>query len=139
MLYCGRNSEHEYILQGQQIKAADNFFDLGIWFSVDGGFSSMISLFKICVKLSSSIFTISHTFLCWSNKIFDCYILLGPSDQEDSCATCGQNSQFCPGHIGHISLPLPVYNPILFRLLLQVKFIYYSQNLHEYLLMVFVR
>ncbi|XP_023931746.1 DNA-directed RNA polymerase I subunit RPA1-like, partial [Lingula anatina] len=45
---------------------------------------------------------------------------LGPQDRDDQCETCGQMSQWCPGHIGHISLPLPVYNPVFFKNLFQI-------------------
>lgn len=33
---------------------------------------------------------------------------------NNSCATCGLDDRFCPGHIGHIELPVPVYNPLFF-------------------------
>lgn len=39
---------------------------------------------------------------------------LGPSDKQDLCGTCGLNYVHCPGHFGHISLPLPVYHPVFF-------------------------
>ncbi|KAH3675120.1 hypothetical protein WICMUC_002776 [Wickerhamomyces mucosus] len=31
------------------------------------------------------------------------------------CATCGLDDKFCPGHQGHIELPIPVYNPLFFN------------------------
>lgn len=31
------------------------------------------------------------------------------------CATCGLDEKFCPGHMGHIDLPVPVYNPMFFN------------------------
>ncbi|XP_021350780.1 DNA-directed RNA polymerase I subunit RPA1-like [Mizuhopecten yessoensis] len=45
---------------------------------------------------------------------------LGPTDRDDVCGTCGQNFVHCPGHMGHIVLPLPVYNPVYFSTLYQV-------------------
>lgn len=39
---------------------------------------------------------------------------LGPSNKQDLCGTCGLNYVHCPGHMGHISLPLPVYHPMFF-------------------------
>lgn len=37
------------------------------------------------------------------------------------CSTCHLDHNHCPGHVGHIALPIPVYNPLffdqLFRLL----------------------
>ncbi|KAH3683394.1 hypothetical protein WICPIJ_005613 [Wickerhamomyces pijperi] len=31
------------------------------------------------------------------------------------CATCGLDDKHCPGHQGHIELPVPVYNPLFFN------------------------
>ncbi|ODV76905.1 putative DNA-directed RNA polymerase I 190 kda polypeptide largest subunit [Suhomyces tanzawaensis NRRL Y-17324] len=31
------------------------------------------------------------------------------------CTTCGLDEKFCPGHMGHIELPVPVYNPLFFN------------------------
>ena len=42
---------------------------------------------------------------------------LGPLENNESCATCGLTAAFCPGHFGHIQLPLIVYNPVTFNLL----------------------
>ncbi|DAZ96934.1 TPA: hypothetical protein N0F65_012037 [Lagenidium giganteum] len=39
---------------------------------------------------------------------------LGPVDFNVICPTCHQTQKECPGHIGHIELPVPVYNPVLF-------------------------
>lgn len=39
---------------------------------------------------------------------------LGPSNKHDICGTCGLNYIQCPGHLGHITLPLPVYHPVFF-------------------------
>lgn len=30
------------------------------------------------------------------------------------CFTCHQDFNNCPGHLGHVELPLPVYNPLFF-------------------------
>ena len=45
---------------------------------------------------------------------------LGPSDKFDLCGTCGLNYVHCPGHMGHIALPLPVYHPVFFMSLYQL-------------------
>ncbi|KAF8423226.1 RNA polymerase Rpb1 [Tirmania nivea] len=40
---------------------------------------------------------------------------LGASkDLGTSCSTCNLDYKFCPGHMGHIALPVPVYHPIFF-------------------------
>lgn len=31
------------------------------------------------------------------------------------CTTCRLNQSSCPGHFGHIELPVPVFNPLLFK------------------------
>ncbi|KAM5193373.1 DNA-directed RNA polymerase I subunit RPA1 [Mantella aurantiaca] len=46
------------------------------------------------------------------NGLYD--LALGPSDNKEACATCAQDFRNCPGHLGHIELPLTVYNPLLF-------------------------
>ena len=42
---------------------------------------------------------------------------LGPVDAHVTCPTCSLDHQECPGHIGHIELATPVYNPLLFPLM----------------------
>lgn len=34
---------------------------------------------------------------------------------KNLCSTCGLNELYCPGHQGHIELPVPVYNPLFFN------------------------
>uniref|UniRef100_A0A3P9N1Q4 DNA-directed RNA polymerase subunit n=1 Tax=Poecilia reticulata TaxID=8081 RepID=A0A3P9N1Q4_POERE len=47
------------------------------------------------------------------NSLYD--LALGPTDiKEVICSTCCQDFNNCPGHFGHIELPLPVYNPLFF-------------------------
>ena len=38
---------------------------------------------------------------------------VSPYDKFAKCVTCGQEGLTCPGHMGHIELLLPVYNPFL--------------------------
>lgn len=45
---------------------------------------------------------------------------LGPVDKQDVCGTCGLNFVHCPGHMGHIELPIPVFNPVFFKIMLKV-------------------
>lgn len=45
---------------------------------------------------------------------------LGPVDKDGRCGTCGLGSFQCPGHFGHIDLPVPVYNPMTFGQLFSV-------------------
>lgn len=45
---------------------------------------------------------------------------LGPCDKSDLCGTCSLNYVHCPGHMGHLPLPLPVYHPLFFLSLYQL-------------------
>ncbi|KJE89112.1 RNA polymerase I largest subunit [Capsaspora owczarzaki ATCC 30864] len=45
---------------------------------------------------------------------------LGPIDSDATCRTCNLASTHCPGHVGHIELALPVYNPIFFKDMFQL-------------------
>ena len=47
-----------------------------------------------------------------SGGLYD--VALGPGDKLELCGTCGLNYVHCPGHMGHIQLPLPVYHPVFF-------------------------
>ncbi|KAG8591164.1 hypothetical protein GDO81_000070 [Engystomops pustulosus] len=50
------------------------------------------------------------------NGLYD--LALGPGDSNEVCGTCTQGFSHCPGHFGHIDLPLTVYNPMLFTKLI---------------------
>lgn len=39
---------------------------------------------------------------------------LGPYQKTQICATCSQDHFNCPGHYGHIEVPIPAYNPMFF-------------------------
>ncbi|KAI8137047.1 hypothetical protein BJV82DRAFT_675210 [Fennellomyces sp. T-0311] len=39
---------------------------------------------------------------------------LGPMNKGHICGTCSQDHFNCPGHFGHIELPVPTYNPMFF-------------------------
>jgi len=48
-------------------------------------------------------------------------LALGPTSREQgSCRTCGLSNGQCPGHVGHIELAVPVYNPIVFPTMFKV-------------------
>ena len=42
---------------------------------------------------------------------------MGPYSDRDrmACGTCHQSAEHCPGHIGHIELPLPVINSLFYQ------------------------
>lgn len=39
----------------------------------------------------------------------------GALERDEVCDTCSLSQLHCPGHIGHIPLPLPAFNPVYFR------------------------
>uniref|UniRef100_A0A5K3EH83 DNA-directed RNA polymerase subunit n=2 Tax=Mesocestoides corti TaxID=53468 RepID=A0A5K3EH83_MESCO len=45
---------------------------------------------------------------------------LGPCNEKDICAHCGLGYVQCPGHMGHIEFFKPVYNPLLFDLVVRL-------------------
>ncbi|GMM55856.1 DNA-directed RNA polymerase I core subunit [Maudiozyma humilis] len=47
-----------------------------------------------------------------SNGLYD--LALG-AFLRNLCTTCGLDEKFCPGHLGHIELPVPCYNPLFFN------------------------
>uniref|UniRef100_A0A4W3IH92 DNA-directed RNA polymerase subunit n=1 Tax=Callorhinchus milii TaxID=7868 RepID=A0A4W3IH92_CALMI len=54
------------------------------------------------------------------NGLYD--LALGPGDSKEVCGTCAQDYNNCPGHLGHIELPLTVYNPVFFdKLYLMIR------------------
>ncbi|XP_051865519.1 DNA-directed RNA polymerase I subunit RPA1 [Pristis pectinata] len=55
-----------------------------------------------------------------TNGLYD--LALGPADSREVCGTCAQDFTNCPGHVGHIDLPLTVYNPLFFdKLYLMIR------------------
>jgi len=54
-----------------------------------------------------------------TNGLYD--PLMGPwSIQAGLCSTCHLNSEHCPGHYGHIELPLPVFHPMFQRNVIKI-------------------
>lgn len=40
---------------------------------------------------------------------------VSPFDHKSTCPTCGMTMVHCPGHVGHIQLSAPIYNPFLMK------------------------
>ncbi|CAM6104025.1 unnamed protein product [Calypogeia fissa] len=47
-------------------------------------------------------------------------LALGPLERYGNCKTCGVTAMQCPGHSGHIDLMLPVYNPLVFNIMVKI-------------------
>lgn len=45
---------------------------------------------------------------------------LGPQERNETCTTCGLLGQHCPGHVGHIELPVRVFHPLFFNTMFQL-------------------
>ena len=46
-----------------------------------------------------------------SGSLYD--IRMGPVYRDERCGTCSNKLDGCPGHFGHIELPMPVINPLI--------------------------
>ena len=46
---------------------------------------------------------------------------IGPDGNYEVCETCSLSFEHCPGHMGNIPLPMPVYNPITFDTMYKVR------------------
>lgn len=60
----------------------------------------------------------STSYVCVCSGVYDS--ALGPTDYKSLCPTCGLKFGECPGHMGHINLSVPVYNPTLFTILFKL-------------------
>ncbi|KAJ3587391.1 hypothetical protein NHX12_010989 [Muraenolepis orangiensis] len=80
--------------------------------SLSFGMYSAEEIRKLSVKPITNIMFFDNMGNVSVNGLYD--LALGPSDSKEVCATCCQSFNNCPGHFGHIDLPLPVYNPLLF-------------------------
>ena len=47
-------------------------------------------------------------------------VAYGSCDSKEVCSTCYETSRTCTGHLGHIELPVPVYNPLFFKVWLWI-------------------
>ncbi|CAL8264335.1 unnamed protein product [Lota lota] len=80
--------------------------------SLSFGMYSAEEIRKLSVKAVTNLVFFDNVGNVSVNGLYD--LAMGPSDIKEVCATCCQNFQNCPGHFGHVDLPLPVYNPMLF-------------------------
>lgn len=67
---------------------------------------------KLSVKTITNPQLLDNVGNAAANGLYD--LALGPADNKEICSTCMQDFSSCPGHFGHIELPLPVYNPLFF-------------------------
>uniref|UniRef100_A0A7N8YC91 DNA-directed RNA polymerase subunit n=1 Tax=Mastacembelus armatus TaxID=205130 RepID=A0A7N8YC91_9TELE len=85
------------------------------WRRVDGisfGLYCPEEIRKLSVKAITNFRFLDGVGNVAPNSLYD--LALGPADSKEVCSTCCQDFNNCPGHLGHVELPLPVYNPLFF-------------------------
>eukprot|EP00879_Flechtneria_rotunda_P027392 GHRR01029340.1.p1 GENE.GHRR01029340.1~~GHRR01029340.1.p1 ORF type:complete len:728 (+),score=248.94 GHRR01029340.1:30-2186(+) len=70
---------------------------------------------KLSVKRITSPLTYDSFNNVIPNGLYD--PAMGPYDMNSRCTTCCLGHTMCPGHFGHIELPVTVYNPLVFSTL----------------------
>jgi DNA-directed RNA polymerase beta' subunit len=60
--------------------------------------------------LEWSVLEITSIKLSGNNSVYD--LRMGPTSQNEECATCKSKWKVCPGHFGHIPLPEKVPHPL---------------------------
>ncbi|XP_034398833.1 DNA-directed RNA polymerase I subunit RPA1 isoform X2 [Cyclopterus lumpus] len=85
------------------------------WRRLEGmsfGMYSTEEIRKLSVKAITNFRFLDSVGNVAPNSLYD--LALGPADIKEVCSTCCQDFNNCPGHLGHVELPLPVYNPLFF-------------------------
>ncbi|XP_054453311.1 DNA-directed RNA polymerase I subunit RPA1 [Anoplopoma fimbria] len=85
------------------------------WRRLEGmsfGMYSAEEIRKLSVKVITNFRLLDGVGNVAPNSLYD--LALGPADSKEVCSTCCQDFNNCPGHLGHVELPLPVYNPLFF-------------------------
>ncbi|KAL1261396.1 hypothetical protein QQF64_006661 [Cirrhinus molitorella] len=85
------------------------------WRRLEGmsfGMFSADEIRKLSVKTITNSQLLDNVGNAAPNGLYD--LALGPADNKEICSTCMQDIVSCPGHFGHIELPLPAYNPMFF-------------------------
>ncbi|RKP17001.1 beta and beta-prime subunits of DNA dependent RNA-polymerase, partial [Rozella allomycis CSF55] len=80
--------------------------------SVNFRFYTQDEIKKISVKQITNPIMFDNLGHVIPNGLYDAS--LGPVDKFGVCQTCNLNAAMCPGHFGHIELPVPCYNPVVF-------------------------
>ena len=104
---------------GESLVTSGRFTKLYEPFSVNFSFYSRAEVEKLSVKEITSADTFDSLGHALPEGLYD--PLLGPTSVSDGpCKTCGLPAAQCPGHLGHIKLSVPVYNPALFTTLFRL-------------------
>jgi DNA-directed RNA polymerase beta' subunit len=74
----------------------------------------LVKIHQISVKRITNPVTLDPHGRALPDGLYDPALGLLPNDRTE-CETCGLGSSQCPGHFGHIELPVPVYNPLFLK------------------------
>lgn len=80
--------------------------------SVDFGVISTDEIRKMSAKQVTNPIVFDNLGHPVNNGLYD--LAMG-AFLRNLCTTCGLDEKFCPGHMGHIDLPVPVFNPLFFN------------------------
>lgn len=80
--------------------------------SVDFGILSADEIRRLSAKQITNPIVFDNLGHTVNNGLYD--LALG-AFLRNLCTTCGLNEHHCPGHQGHIELPVPVFNPLFFN------------------------
>lgn len=87
--------------------------------SVTFGFHTSDDIKKISVVEVSNPETFNALGYPTTGGLYD--VLMGPStDKSGNCGTCHLDKKYCPGHYGHIVLPLPCFHPMFLRTIVSI-------------------
>lgn len=80
--------------------------------SVDFGVLSTDEIRQLSAKQITNPIVFDNLGHAVNNGLYD--LAMG-AFLKNLCTTCGLDDRYCPGHQGHIELPVPVYNPLFFN------------------------
>ena len=80
--------------------------------SVDFGILSTDEIRRLSAKQITNPVVFDNLGHTVNNGLYD--LALG-AFLRNLCTTCGLDERLCPGHQGHIELPVPVFNPLFFN------------------------
>lgn len=75
---------------------------------------------KISIKPITSPMVYNNLGVPQSGSLHDGAMGVSAFDRSSNCEVCKQNTENCPGHFGHIDLPVPVYNPFMMNHILKL-------------------
>ncbi len=77
------------------------------------GFYSPSEIVSVSVKEITNPLAFDQINRALKNGLYDPAMGVSPYERYSKCVTCGQDGLGCQGHLGHVQLLLPVYNPFL--------------------------